>query len=113
MSQSERSRRIGLNESVFRSVNESLSRLPEETGRERHGLDLICECGHASCVERIRIGRDAYERLRADPLQFALVPGHEIPEVERVVERHSAYAVVRKVDEDARRMAAGADLRTG
>jgi hypothetical protein len=112
MSEAERARRVGLNEGVFRSVNESLSRSADggRTGTDR--LDLICECGDAACAERIRLRRDAYERLRADPLRFALVAGHDTPDVERVVEMHDAYWVVRKFGAEAERVAEETDPRS-
>jgi len=34
--------------------------------------------------------------VRNDPRRFAVVPGHEIAEVEDVVERHEHYAVIEK-----------------
>ena len=37
-----------------------------------------------------------YERVRANPLWFAVVPGHEIEGVEDVVERNDTYYVVKK-----------------
>ena len=93
----ERARRIGLNEAVFRGVNEQIESL---SGRFRQPyerpLDLICECGDIDCAERIQIRRDVYERLRADPLLFAVVPGHELDDVEEVVSNAGGYDIVRK-----------------
>lgn len=43
-----------------------------------------------------RLTPQAYEELRGDPTLFAIVPGHEQPDVEDVVERHDGYHVVRK-----------------
>ena len=92
----DRVRRIGLNEAVFRAVNEEIEGLSERFGLTDDALDLICECGYAECAERIRISHEDYERLRSDATTFAVVPGHEIPEVEEVVERGDGYDVVRK-----------------
>jgi hypothetical protein len=92
----ERARRIGLNESVFRGVNEQLEALADRFGRPEEGLDLICECGDMSCEERLVLTRPEYERLRADPVLFAVVPGHVSPGVEDVVRQGNGYEVVRK-----------------
>lgn len=93
----ERARRIGLNESVFRRVNEQIEELSERLGQPLgRPLDLICECGNIDCAERIRMRPDLYERLRADPVLFAVVPGHEQEDVEEVVSRAGGYDVVRK-----------------
>jgi 5-bromo-4-chloroindolyl phosphate hydrolysis protein len=38
----------------------------------------------------------AYERVRADPRHFFVLRGHELAEVETVVESHEQYVVVEK-----------------
>ena len=43
----ERTRRIGLNEAVFREINERIEELAAGF-KVGEGLDLICECGNAS-----------------------------------------------------------------
>jgi hypothetical protein len=40
---------------------------------------------------------EAYEQIRQHPARFAVRPGHELLEVERVVEEHDGYLVVEKV----------------
>jgi hypothetical protein len=92
----DRRERIGLNEAVFREVNERISDLAESFGLEEQPLDLVCECGDPACVERITMGRQEYEKLRADSTHFAVFSGHEEPDVESIVERHGSYDVVRK-----------------
>ena len=88
----ERARRLVLNEAVFRQANEALVGFqnPEQA------LDLMCECGRADCVAKIEMSRSEYERLRADTTLFAVVRGHEIAEVESVVETRAGYDVVQK-----------------
>jgi hypothetical protein len=92
----ERGERIGLNEAVFREVNERISDLAGQFGLEEQPLDLVCECGDPACVERISMSRDAYEQLRSDSTHFAVFPGHELPDVEDVIARNGTYDVVRK-----------------
>jgi hypothetical protein len=41
----------------------------------------------------------AYERVRANPRRFVMIAGHEMPEVERVVDRSQGYFVVEKRNE--------------
>jgi hypothetical protein len=52
-----------------------------------------------------------YEAVRREPTRFAVVPGHERPEIESIVERHPTYHVVEKRDEDARGIARETDPR--
>jgi hypothetical protein len=108
----DRHERIGLNEAVFREVNERISDLAENFGLDEQPLDLVCECGDPTCVERISMSREAYERLRADATHFAVHPGHELPDVESVVERNGAYDVVRKHEGGPAEIARGTDPRS-
>jgi hypothetical protein len=88
----ERARRVVLNEAVFRQANEALVWFQNSEST----LDLMCECGRADCVAKIEMSRSEYEQLRADPTLFAVVRGHEISGVERVVEAREGYDVVEK-----------------
>jgi hypothetical protein len=87
---------VAENESLFRSVNESLAVdtavLDPETGRHA----FLCECWDEDCLERIRLTRAEYESVRADPTQFVVVTGHVDPSVEDVVASTDRYAIVRK-----------------
>jgi hypothetical protein len=93
---SSREERIGLNEAVFREVNERIEDLAETFQLKDEPLDLVCECGDAACVRRITMTRTEYEELRSEPRQFAVHPGHEYPDVEEVVERRKGYDIVSK-----------------
>jgi hypothetical protein len=108
----ERTRRIGLNEALFREVNERVDSLARGFGIDDDRLELLCECGDPSCVDRIAMPAGEYAQLRADSRTFAVVPGHDIPDVERVVERHDGYDVVMKEAADAVRIAEETDPRT-
>ena len=89
-------RRVGLNEAVYREVNERLRDVNQSFATLTDRMELICECGRADCEARLSMSPQDYEALRADPALFAIVPGHEAPSVERVVERRNGYAIVRK-----------------
>lgn len=91
-----REERIGMNEAVFRDVNERIQDVATAFDLTTEPLDLICECGSAECVERIALTRDEYEDLRADAHLFAVAPGHVARDVEELVEERKGYDVVRK-----------------
>jgi hypothetical protein len=93
---SSREKQIGLNEAVFREVNERIENLAETVDLKSEPLDLVCECGDGACVQRITMSHAEYEQLRSDPRQFAVHPGHEIPGVETVVGKGKGYAIVEK-----------------
>jgi hypothetical protein len=93
---SSREERIGLNEAVFREVNERIEDLAETFDLKTQSLDLICECGDAACVERISMTPGEYEQIRSEAHQFAVHPGHEYADIESVVARLNGYDIVRK-----------------
>ncbi len=83
-------RRLAHNEAVFRRVNDEIDRLPREDA------DYVCECADSACTTTIRLDGDEYTRIRAVPNWYVVLPGHERPELEHVVERHDGYVVVAK-----------------
>jgi len=85
-----------MNEAGFRRVNEAI-----QAGRsaQRDTLDLICECGRLGCTEHINVPEATYTAVRADPRRFMIVPGHEVPEAERIVETFDGYVIVEKTGE--------------
>jgi len=93
---SSREERIGLNEAVFREVNERIENLAGTFDLKTQSLDLICECGDATCVERLSMTQAEYEKLRSDAHQFAVHPGHDNPDLESVVARLKGYDIVVK-----------------
>jgi hypothetical protein len=96
----QRQDRIARNEVTYRDVNEAI-----EAGR--HGDDdqprpYMCECGLLECNDLIELTVAEYEAVRAHPQRFFMVAGHEIPDVEHVVERHERYTVAEKLEIGAR-----------
>jgi predicted ThiF/HesA family dinucleotide-utilizing enzyme len=81
-----------MNEATFRKVNEGM-----EAGQSPAGLLVfMCECGRLGCNQLLQLTRAEYEGVRASPNTFAVLDGHELREVEDVVERHERYLVVSK-----------------
>jgi len=100
----ERARRIADNEGRFREINErlrtDLRALPEDGER----IDFVCECGQVDCSARVSMALDEYEAVRASSLDFLVVPGHDVGDVEDVVDVNDRFARVRKHPEAAERV---------
>jgi hypothetical protein len=108
-----REERIGMNEAVFRDVNERIQDVAGTFNLTSEPLDLICECGDAACTDRISLTRDEYERVRADAHLFAVATGHVAPDVEEVVEQRPGYDVVCKFKGAPAEIARKTDPRSG
>lgn len=91
----EQTRRVGLNEAVFREVNERLQSFSSAPGGDPL-LDLVCECGDRTCGERIRVPRGDYENARSDGRKFLVAPGHVFPEVEVILQRNDGWDLIEK-----------------
>jgi hypothetical protein len=95
----ERSARLAENEAVFRAGNEAIVANTENGAREQQ--EYLCECGVASCFERVTLTPQEYEAVRAFPARFFVAPGHvDLSAGEVVVEESSRYAVVEKGGEE-------------
>jgi hypothetical protein len=112
MTTRERARKVGVNEGLFREVNERMEELNRTFAEFTDTIRIVCECADASCVQQITIPVSDYERLRSDPTHFAVVRGHEAPDVESVIEECEGYDVVRKNPGVPQQVAEATDTRS-
>ncbi|HEU5245011.1 MAG TPA: hypothetical protein VFU33_11470 [Gaiellaceae bacterium] len=108
----EQARRVGLNESIFRQVNEQIESLNRDFGAEDRTISVICECANGDCTDRLEISVAEYERVRADARRYVVVPGHGLPKFESVVESRGEYDVVEKREGPAAELAEETDPRS-
>ena len=106
-----RRKRIAKNETSFRDINERLEAGLKQVQHRPALVEFVCECGNRNCEDHIRMTIEEYEAVRRDSRRFAVVPGHVLPETERVVASRGDYEVVEKFG-DAVEVADAADRRT-
>jgi hypothetical protein len=92
-----REEKLAGNQALFREINERIRSLSAEFAAS-HGLqlDLICECSDETCTNPITVEVKDYERVRASATRFLIYPRHNIPQIERIVDRGAGYEVVEK-----------------
>ena len=78
-------------------MRDDLRALPDDV----EPVHFVCECGRVDCVEPVPLTVGEYERVRASSLDFFVVPGHEAPAAEDVVDVNERFAQVRKHPEAA------------
>ena len=81
-------------ESAFREVNEAIATTAAKL--DAGSTEFVCECADPRCADRLMADLDEYEEVRSEPTRFLLAPGHDEPEIERIVERTGEYNVVEK-----------------
>jgi hypothetical protein len=82
--------RIVQTEVFFRAINDEIAALD---GTET--MLYLCECGNPACAEGIPLPPGAIAQLRSSPGHFVVLSGHEIADVESVVDRSDGYVIVR------------------
>lgn len=80
--------RLAKNEILFRAVNERLDNMSAAIPWEK-STQYLCECSDMSCIESIELAQEEYEHARSRPTVFFVVPGHERPALEKVIESTS------------------------
>jgi hypothetical protein len=97
-----RAERFAKNEALFRTVNDRIADVGAAFDiADERATEFVCECANIDCTDRLRIPFDDYRRVRSDRLWFVVAAGHEVPDVETVVEDHGAYRVVEKTEAEA------------
>jgi hypothetical protein len=90
-----------------RRINEAI----ERGGGAAVSAVFVCECGYVGCNATVELSIDDYEAVRTDFDRFLVVPGHEIDEVDEVLERHQRHLVVVKRGREAREIVRATDSR--
>jgi len=93
----EREARVGLNEALFREVNEQIRSLADDADTRDETITVICECADTDCTERIELRLSDYERIRDESVLYVVAAGHEVREAETVIERGDGWEIVRKI----------------
>jgi hypothetical protein len=85
-------RRAARNQSLFREVNERI----EDLAAAASFNTFVCECMDETCDASVSLTIEEYEHIRSSSNRFFVLRGHEVPEVETVVEANERFLVVAK-----------------
>ena len=83
------------NQALFREVNNRINEI--SSAFDVAEAAYVCECLDPDCLQKVAVPQQEYRRIRRQPTEFIVVPGHEQLNVEQVVERDTHWVVVRKV----------------
>jgi hypothetical protein len=87
------------NQVLFREVNERVREVADIFGLADDHAQFLCECGDLSCSETLTLTFEEYDSGRSPRALFLLAPGHQDPNVERVVFGHAHFLVVERLGE--------------
>ena len=86
-----RETRLVQTEELYRRVNDALA---QRTTTDEAAF--LCECSSPYCSEMIELAKDDVEVLHSLPGYYVVAPGHDIPDVEEVVQETERYLIVKK-----------------
>ncbi|HKP17427.1 MAG TPA: ANTAR domain-containing protein [Gaiellaceae bacterium] len=86
-----REERIEQTEEFFRQVNDAIA-----SHATRDGQPYMCECANPYCNATMNVTKEDLEVLHSVPGYYLVLPGHEFPDVERIVHGTPAYTIVAK-----------------
>jgi hypothetical protein len=89
--------RLARNQALFREVNERLLELSE--GVQDGSMHFVCECSSEDCTVTVTMNHNEYESVRAHSTFFVVATGHEILEVEKIIDQQDGWTIVQKVTE--------------
>lgn len=91
---------VVLRQTLFRAVNERIEGVGEQLDlTDSDQIAIVCECGNARCAELIDLSQADYEHVRRHPTHFFVKLGHDLPDVERIVESKDGFLIVEKFGE--------------
>jgi len=99
MTDTGRAERLARNEARWRELNAELEHGLSDVQRDPdERAAFVCECARPDCVQMVKLPLDEYKRWHRDDRHFVVLPGHEYPEVETVLEANEDYFVIEKRD---------------
>jgi hypothetical protein len=98
----DRKQRQAQNEALYRATNREIERASKAIGEgAENEFEMLCECGREGCRAVLSLTVGEYDHIHARRERFLVLPGHENPKIEQVVERTERHYVVDKFGEAA------------
>jgi hypothetical protein len=102
-------RRLVENEVFFRQANQAVedglkdvAKLARDEGHmsmapdDDAAIQFYCECSDEKCTKRITLSAAEYEEAHKNQDQFMILPGHNLPELERIIKSTGKYLIIEK-----------------
>jgi hypothetical protein len=85
-------------EVIFRGANQDAAEfIAEGEGiKTATTVPFYCECSNTECRQRIRLTPQVYATSHKNKRQFIIKEGHDIPEVEKIIEQNKDYHIIEK-----------------
>jgi hypothetical protein len=90
----ERAKLVAQAHVMFRDINDQLAQKRTHSAKTRMGF--LCECADRACIDQVGMTGEEYQRLRASPFRFAVLPDeqHVSIEIEWIASVEDGYWIV-------------------
>jgi hypothetical protein len=82
------------NQLLLREVNDRVAEVANSWAGE--APEFLCECSNEDCAETLPVSLLEYKGIRSFPNLFMILPGHEIRDVDCIVEEQGRFTLVEK-----------------
>lgn len=90
-------RRFIENEVMFKNINAQISRFVTDGASQPDKLiPFYCECSNRDCRLRIKLTPGEYRQQHKNKRFFVVRKGHDLPEVETIIDKKQNYYLVEK-----------------
>lgn len=94
MADGERPSQVALEQARVRGLNETLVSASLDIDPPAPSLTIQCECGRSDCRTTLDVSQEFYRGIRRQANRFVVAEGHEVAEVDRVVQRLGKLTVI-------------------
>jgi hypothetical protein len=93
--------KLAENEVIFREANFSVAEFISEGEGEdtKTVIPFYCECSNRNCRKRIRLTPKQYQSFHQKRRYFIAIDGHEVPDIEKIIQKEDGYNVIEKFGE--------------
>jgi hypothetical protein len=75
-------------------VNTRIRSINERFGIDRPTYEVLCECGHDACVQRVEVPVAVFAEVHVNDERYVVAPGHQWTGGDHVVAERTAYSIV-------------------
>ena len=92
MSDTDRPSAVARQQARLRGLNADATFASLESDAD--AVTILCECGRTGCDAQLNLSRELYRGVRRHDGWSVVLDGHEVPEVDRVIQRRGTVAIV-------------------
>jgi hypothetical protein len=88
------------NEVIFEKANDVIAKVAQRMQDDpEEEVRFLCECSDSSCAAQVEVTVDEYKDIRRRDNVFILLPRHDDPRIENIVDTNPRFVLVQKKEQ--------------